>query len=33
LFRTTMFTFVGLVWFDVAVAFASCVAGALCDDV
>jgi hypothetical protein len=33
LFRMTMLTFVGLTWFDVAVEFASCVAGALCDDV
>lgn len=33
LFRTTMLTFVGLVWFDVAVAFESCVTGTLCVDV
>jgi hypothetical protein len=33
LFRTTMLTFVGLIWFDVAVAFESCVTGALCVDV
>jgi hypothetical protein len=33
LFRTTMLVFVGLTWFEVAVAFESCVTGALCVDV